>query len=110
MEVASIVALAVGVSTLVTFGGTRLWDAYRMEKKYVTLEAFEMCHENREKVMSEIAESEGAIVETLESLTKRLQLGNLIMWELCTKAGVDQSRIKGFEKALGIELNSFTKD
>ena len=97
MDIAGAVALAVGISSLVTFGGTKLWDAYSMQKKYRTIEAAEKC-------MKERSQAETDLKAILKRMEKRLQLGNLAISDLWEKAGLPLSRLKQYEKALDIKL------
>ena len=96
------VGMAAGASAILTFLGTRFWDAYRMEKKFRTNEAAEKC-------MSERAMAEKTLkakIEELRSETKpRLILGNLIMARLCQELKIPESEIRAFEKAVGIKIN-----
>jgi len=97
MEVAGVVALAVGVSTLVTFGGTKLWDAYRMERKFRTKGAAEKCMKAREK-------AEGDIKSMLRRVERRLQLGNLAIADLWETTGLSPTKLAQYEKALNTKM------
>jgi hypothetical protein len=97
MEIYTAVYTAVGVSTLVTFGGTKLWDAYRMEKKFRSKSAAEKCMKEREQAENDLK----AILKRVE---KRLQLGNLAIGDLWEKAELPPSKLLMYEKALDIKL------
>jgi len=97
MDMMQAVFTAVGVSTLVTFGGTKLWDAYRMEKKFRSKSAAEKCMKEREQ-------AEGIIQTTLNRVEKRLQLGNLAIAELWDKAGLPPEKLAQYEKALDVKM------
>ena len=91
------VGIAVGISSLITFGGTKLWDAYAMQKKYRTKAAAEQCMSDRET-----AEKDIKII--LRRLEKRLQLGNLAISDLWDKAGLPQSKLQQYERTLDIKI------
>ena len=97
MEVIGAVSLAVGVSALVTFGGTKLWDAYRMEKKYQTNKAAGECMAAREAAESDV-------ISMLQRVEKRLQLGNLAIGDLWEHAKLPPEKLLQYEKALEIKL------
>ncbi len=97
MELFGAVSIAVGISSIVTFGGTKLWDAYRMEKKYNTIEAASSCSAARET-------AEGDIKSILRRVEKRLQLGNLAISELWAHAKLPPDKLLAYEKALDIKL------
>ncbi len=110
MEIATAVGMAVGVSVLLTFGITRLWDAHRMEKKFVTKEQCEVCMENLARRAKEQKEFREKLNRTLEMINARLMLGNLIMADLCENAKIPNSKIESYEKALGIKLRDKDSD
>jgi len=91
MNAVEAVTIAVGISTLVTFTITKLWDAWRMEKKYRLQSAAEECMKKRQ--------------EAEEKIKKRLMLGNLIMYRLCQKLDIPESEIRALEKAVGIKID-----
>ena len=102
MEMGTAIGMAVGISTLVTFGGTKLWDAYSMQRKYRTIIDAGLCMEKRNKAESEIKEQ-------LHSLKNRMMLGNLIMARLCKELKIPDSEIAAYEKALGVKVNAEKK-
>ena len=101
--VATAVGIAVGISSLITFVGTKLWDAYRMEKKYRTKGAAELCMKARE-------EAENTIKTILGRMEKRLMLGNLAIGDLWEAAKLDPNKLAAYEKALNIKLKDENQD
>lgn len=98
-----IVAMAVGISSLITFVGTKLWDANRMERKYRTKSASELCMKARQ-------EAENTIKSILGRMEKRLMLGNLAIGDLWDAAKLDPSKLVAYEKALDIKLKDENQD
>ncbi len=103
MTHAQVVAMAVGISSLITFVGTKLWDAYRMEKKFRTKAASELCMTAREA-------AENTIKAILGRMEKRLMLGNLAIGDLWEAAKLDPSKLVAYEKALDIKLKDENQD
>ena len=98
------VSLAVGISTVVSIIITKLWDAYQMEKKFVSKEQCEKCEDELKLRQVDRAEYRGIVKKKLEKMDDRLKLGNLIMSDLCEKAGIPISKIETYERSLGIKL------
>jgi len=97
MEIKAAIGIAAGISTLVTIGGTKLWDAYRMEKKYRTKTEAEKC-------MAERKEAERGVLNQLAKIDKRMILGNLVIADLCEQAKIPLTKIASYEKAIGLKL------
>lgn len=104
MTLVGSVGVAVGITALVTFVLTNWFNTSRMEKRYVTREQCEVCMENLAKRDRDRRQFRESIKETLKSINSRLMLGNLVMADLCDKAEIPESKIKSYEKSLGIKL------
>jgi len=97
-EVGEIIGLSVAISAILTFIGTRLWDAWRMESKYRTKTDAKKCMEER-------AKTEKAIFRVLRRMEKRLALSNLVMRDLVRAVPeVPNNKIEQYEKDLDIQL------
>jgi len=98
MTIEALVGIAVGTSSLITFIGTKLWDAYAMAKRYRLKSEAERCMEQRK-------DAETKIQKQLKLQEKRLMLSNLIMARLCKELKVPDADIAAMEKAIGININ-----
>jgi len=97
MNLAGAVAIAVGISSIVTIVGTKLWDAHAMQKKYRTKKAAEQCMSDRE-------DAERDIKAILRRVEKRLQLGNLAISDLWENAGLSPLKLQQYERTLDIKI------
>ena len=97
MELSTAVTISVGVTALITIGGTKLFDAYMMERKYRTIGNAEKCMKDREKF-------EKSIKNQLENIRAGQAFGNLVLARVCKELKIPESDIDDVKKALKIMM------